>query len=169
VGGKSRQRRQEHGEPHVFVSADTRKKPSFSKGECSMSNNHSSIISNHLPFARAYKALFWSFFAGFCAFCAFLCLTNPVNQRNPRLKKYFSCRSLSLMSLQANTYVPIRHSTTVENPLQIDPFMQNKPNFRKSQMNVNPYNTRDYENKHNWTLGENEPNTNPNKPNFRKA
>ena len=40
-------------------------------------------------------------------------------------------------------------------------FMQNEPNFRKSQMNVNPYNTTAYENKSNWTLGENEPNTNP--------
>jgi len=36
-------------------------------------------------------------------------------------------------------------------------------------MNVIPYNTRDYENKCNWTLGENKPNSNPIKPNFRKA
>ncbi len=36
-------------------------------------------------------------------------------------------------------------------------------------MNVNIYNTRDYENKSNWTLGENKPNSNPIKPNFRKA
>ncbi len=47
--------------------------------------------------------------------------------------------------------------------------MQNKPNFRKSQMNVNPYNTTDYENISDWTLGENKPNSNPIKPNFRKA
>ena len=47
--------------------------------------------------------------------------------------------------------------------------MQNEPNFRKSQMNVNPYNTTNYENIANWTLGENEPNTNPIKANFRKA
>ena len=47
--------------------------------------------------------------------------------------------------------------------------MQNEPNFQKSQMNVNPYNTVAYENKSNWTLGENEPNTNPIKANFRKA
>ncbi len=40
-------------------------------------------------------------------------------------------------------------------------FMQNKPNFPKSQMNVNPYNTTDYENKSNWTLGQNKPNSNP--------
>ncbi len=47
--------------------------------------------------------------------------------------------------------------------------MQNKPNFPKSQMNANLYNTRDYERKSNWTLGENKPNSNPIKPNFHKA
>ncbi len=47
--------------------------------------------------------------------------------------------------------------------------MQNKPNFRKSQMNLNLYNTTDYENIANWTLGENKPNSNPNKPNLQKA
>ncbi len=36
--------------------------------------------------------------------------------------------------------------------------MQNKPNFQKSQMNVNLYNTMDYERKRNWTLGQNKPN-----------
>ncbi len=36
-------------------------------------------------------------------------------------------------------------------------------------MNVNLYNTTDYENKSNWTLGENKPNSNPIKPNLRKA
>jgi len=34
-------------------------------------------------------------------------------------------------------------------------------------MNVNPYNTTDYENIANWTLGQNKPNSNPIKPNFR--
>ncbi len=48
-------------------------------------------------------------------------------------------------------------------------FMQNKPNFQKSQMNVNPYNTTNYENIANWTLGQNKPNSNPIKPNFQKA
>ncbi len=47
--------------------------------------------------------------------------------------------------------------------------MQNKPNFRKSQMNLNIYNTTDYENITNWTLDENKPNSNPNKPNFKRA
>jgi len=39
--------------------------------------------------------------------------------------------------------------------------MQNKPNFPDDQMNVNKVLTKDYENISNWTLGENEPNTNP--------
>jgi hypothetical protein len=47
--------------------------------------------------------------------------------------------------------------------------MQNKPNFQKSQMNVSIFSQRAYENKSNWTLGQNKPNSNPNKPNFRKA
>ena len=40
-------------------------------------------------------------------------------------------------------------------------FMQNKPNFRKSQMNVSIFSQKDYENKSNWTLGQNKPNSNP--------
>jgi hypothetical protein len=36
-------------------------------------------------------------------------------------------------------------------------------------MNVKSYNTSDYGNKSDWTLGENKPNSNPTKPNFRKA
>ncbi len=36
-------------------------------------------------------------------------------------------------------------------------------------MNANLYNTTDYENKSNWTLGENKPNSNPIKPNLRKV
>ncbi len=54
--------------------------------------------------------------------------------------------------------------------------MQNKPNFQKSQMNLNLYNTKAYERKRNWTLGENKPNqsqlkpiSNPIKPNLQKA
>ncbi len=39
--------------------------------------------------------------------------------------------------------------------------MQSKPNLPKSQMNVNPYNTTDYEKKRNWTIGQSKPNSNP--------
>ncbi len=37
------------------------------------------------------------------------------------------------------------------------------------QMNVNIYNTTEYENKSNWTIGQNKPNSNPIKPNSQKA
>ena len=36
-------------------------------------------------------------------------------------------------------------------------------------MNVSPYIKTDYEYKSNWTLGENKPNSKPNKANLRKA
>ncbi len=48
-------------------------------------------------------------------------------------------------------------------------FMQNKPNFQKSQMNVSIFSKTDYENISDWTLGQNKPNSNPIKPNSPKA
>ena len=36
-------------------------------------------------------------------------------------------------------------------------------------MNVNIFSTKAYENKSNWTLGQNKPNSNPIKPNCRRA
>ncbi len=72
--------------------------------------------------------------------------------------------SFTLMG-SSHLYICREVSTLVEKPLQISSFMQNKPNFQKSQMNVTPYNTTDYKNKSNWTLGENKPNSNPIKPN----
>jgi len=72
---------------------------------------------------------------------------NPCNQRNPRLKILF---------------VPVHGIfTTVERALQISLFMQNEPNFRKSQMNINKVLTRDYEKRTLGESGKNEPNTNP--------
>ncbi len=47
--------------------------------------------------------------------------------------------------------------------------MQNKPNFRKSQMNLKFCKQTDYENKRDWTIGQSKPNSNPIKPNLRKA
>jgi len=47
--------------------------------------------------------------------------------------------------------------------------MQNKPNFHDTKMNVSIYLQTAYENKSNWTLGENKPNSNPIKPNCRKG
>ncbi len=69
-----------------------------------------------------------------------------------------------------------RHFSSLYSPLHLSRalykspiFMQNKPNFQKSQMNANLYNTTDYERKRDWTLGQNKPNSNPIKPNFRRA
>jgi len=39
--------------------------------------------------------------------------------------------------------------------------MQNKANFLKDKINAIFFVTKDYENKSNWTLGENKPNSNP--------
>jgi len=47
--------------------------------------------------------------------------------------------------------------------------MQNKPNFQDTHMNVGIFSKMAYENKSNWTLGQNKPNSNPIKPNFKKA
>jgi len=51
--------------------------------------------------------------------------------------------------------------TDVMSALQIRPFMQNKANFRKSQMNVNKVLTKVYEKRTLGQRGKNEPNTNP--------
>ena len=100
------------------------------------------------------------------------------------------------MSIENPTLANFRHfsslltnfpSTLVESALQIHLFLQNEPNFRKSQMNINKVLTRDYEKRtlggvgktnpkrtqSNPILGQklqkrtpNKPQTNPNKANF---
>jgi hypothetical protein len=47
--------------------------------------------------------------------------------------------------------------------------MQNKPNFKDDQMNVNIYYIKDYQIFIPLAGYKNKPNSNPNKPNFRKA
>ena len=57
--------------------------------------------------------------------------------------------------------------TTVERALQIRPFMQNKANFRKSQMNVNKVLTKDYEQIDTWSIGKNKANSKPIQTQFK--
>ncbi len=76
---------------------------------------------------------------------------------------------VSDLELRISDFASLGIFTLVENSLQINLFMQNKPNFRKSQMNVSIYLQKACENISNWTLGENKPNSNPNKPNCRKV
>ena len=49
-------------------------------------------------------------------------------------------------------------STSVENPLQISPFLQNKPNFQKRKMKLNLCSTRGYENEPLLRTNKNKPN-----------
>jgi len=57
------------------------------------------------------------------------------------------------------------YSTNVECSLQNHLFLQNEPNFRKSQMNVSKVLTRNYDKMDTWSIRKNEPKTNPNEPN----
>ncbi len=47
--------------------------------------------------------------------------------------------------------------------------MQNKPNVKDAQINVNSYMKGKYEKLDTWLSGKNKPNSNPIKANFRKA
>ncbi len=120
-------------------------------------NNHSSLILNHLYglHSFAFYILIFNFSPCLRVFVA----KNPYNQRNLRLtndlrayKALYNCRE---------------DSTTIESSLQIKLFMQNKANFRKSQMNVNNVLTRDYEKKDTWWSGKNKPNSNPIQTQFK--
>ena len=79
--------------------------------------------------------------------------TQPqIISNRPNAQKLTSTRSLSM---------------SLGNPA--DCFMQNKANLLDDQMNLTSLITVDYENKSNWKLGENKPNTNPIKPNLQNA
>jgi hypothetical protein len=77
---------------------------------------------------------------------------NPFNQRNPWLIN--DLRAFGIF-------------TTVESSLQNHLFMQNKPKFRKSQMNVSVYITREYEEMDTWSSGKNKAKTNPIQTQFK--
>ncbi len=54
--------------------------------------------------------------------------------------------------------------TDVMKTLQIRLFMQNEPKFQKVKYDVNNVLTKDYEQMDTWSIGKNEPKTNPNEP-----
>jgi len=54
--------------------------------------------------------------------------------------------------------------TDVMSALQIHLFLQNEPNFRKSQVNLSDFITMDYVQMDTWSIRKNEPKTNPNEP-----
>jgi len=87
--------------------------------------------------------------------------------------RHFSSLFTNLPACKAaDIYVPIRHYICRESSTN-QPFLCKTNPILSAvgglQINLNPYITKDYENKCNWTLGQNKPNSNPNKPNFKKA
>jgi len=58
-------------------------------------------------------------------------------------------------------------STLVERALQIHPFLTNKANFRKSQMNVTNNITKDYGKMDTWSIRKNKAKTNPKQTQFK--
>jgi hypothetical protein len=86
-------------------------------------------------------------------FCAFWWLKNPRNLRNPRL--------INDLRAYQSLYICKETFTDVMSALQIKLFLQNEPKFRKSQMNVNKVLTKNYDKKDTWSIGKNEPKTNP--------
>ncbi len=75
-------------------------------------------------------------------------------------------RQSSIFNRPLSVFAPLHLS---RNLYKSATFYAKQTQFPKSQMNIYPYNTKDYENKYNWTLGQNKPNSNPIKPNLRKA
>jgi hypothetical protein len=57
--------------------------------------------------------------------------------------------------------------TDVMSALQIAPFCSNKPNFQKSQMNVNKVLTKNYDKMDTWSIRKNKPNSNPIQSQFK--
>ncbi len=87
----------------------------------------------------------------------------PRNLRNPWLMNYLRAYKA------ADIYVPIRHYICRESSTNQLLFMQNKPNVKDAQINVNSYIKSKYEKLDTWLSGKNKANSNPIKPNFRKA
>ena len=61
----------------------------------------------------------------------------------------------TVICLLPSVFAPLHLSRTLYKSAL---FMQNKANFPDAQMNVTSLITVEYENKSNWTLGENKPN-----------
>jgi len=72
---------------------------------------------------------------------------------------------VSDFDIRISDFASFGPSTTVENPLQISSFMQNKANFRKVKFYVNKEMPKDYENKTLGERGKNKANSKPIKAN----
>ena len=96
-------------------------------------------------------------------------IVNPVSSiqyrvsriENPTLAHFRHFRHFSSLFTLSPLYI-CRESST--NQLL---FMQNKPNVKDAQINVNSYMKSKYEIMDTWLSGKNKANSNPNKPNFK--
>jgi hypothetical protein len=96
---------------------------------------------------------------GFVVVASLLMTKNLLNPRNPwlindlRIYKALYCRRETI--------------TDVMSALQINLFMQNKPNFKKSQINATDLLTRYYDKMDTWSSGKNKPNSKPIQTQFK--
>jgi hypothetical protein len=113
-------------------------------------------------------------------FCAFLWLTLSVLRRQIRSLPAYQVSPWSLPTYQVgprNPFTPLEtcllflmgRNPRLINDLQlrkityekINLFLQNEPNFTKSQVNVSIFITREYVQMDTWSIRKNEPKTNP--------
>ena len=103
-------------------------------------------------------------------FCAFLWLTITVLHRQIRSLPTYQVGPRNLFTpLETCLLFLMGRNLWLINDLRlrkityekINLFMQNKPNFRKSQMNVTFFITRDYDKLDTWSSGKNKANTKP--------
>ncbi len=87
-----------------------------------------------------------------------------MNHRNHRESSYLRAYKAPVIRLLSSALYICRESST--NQLL---FMQNKPNVKDAQINVNSYMKIIYEKLDTWLSVKNKANSNPIKPNLRKA
>jgi len=74
---------------------------------------------------------------------------------------------VSNFELRISDFASLGISTLVERSLQIHPFLTNKANFRKSQMNVSNVLTMNYDKMDTWSSGKNKANSKPIQTQFK--
>ena len=83
---------------------------------------------------------------------------------NPTLAHFRHFRHFSSLLTIFPLYICRDTFTNVVSALQIELFMQNKPNFRKSQVNVTDLLKRNYKQMDTWSIRKKQSQTKPNKP-----
>jgi hypothetical protein len=117
-----------------------------------MSNNHSSLILNHLYglHSFAFYILIFDFSLQPLTPDPWPLTPNVIVHKYLRAEKLlYNCRELS---------------TSVESSLQINLFMQNKANFRKVKLNINKVLTRNYVQMDTWSIRKTKPIQSQSKP-----